>query len=918
MKRLLLIPVNFLFVLSIHAQSASQWLLRSDVILDFSQSPVAIVSIPDSISSTYRMGIFSHIESDMAGNLKVFALGGGNLDSQYVTVWDSNFITINNNAASKYLYIRNFRDQYSDFNPYILNTIKNENLILCMYKEKQTGISNVGLFKYSQVLHDLLEINTMDRLDDSRFLYFNDSKFYIVSDIPLKPYAQKRIELDLDRKVISIDTIETDSIGLGVEFSISSNRSPIYASVYTLEDSKVISDLQFNRIDSNRAIQLIRQITVVRNEPRWTIEGIRHGCFSPNDSIFYFCHEKDGTKDGKSASSLAYFNIYTGKTSELVVLPDTNIVINSMATAPDGKIYFEYKNDLLWMPKTSVGVINYPDKAIDAIEVQLDFLVDNDKYDDLGPYAPNTIIGQNFLKIKCLQKECTDSFIQCFNYSDTLYKTFKWELMDMDSNLLEQRTTKNSRFYPPKTGTYLIRATGKTRFGRNAYRWDKVFYRNPPKIDHNLAKDTLCRYSKKLFKSRFIGDSTEQRNINWYITSKTKTENFSVNSFKYTFTDTGFYSVKLVFNNGYCIDSMVNDDYYYVIDAPYAGFEISRDTICTSTEIEVIDKSSGSVKGVEYVWNDGISSSQRSGHRRTFDTSGNYKVIQTLKSSNSCISKDSMFIRVKKGLTHDSIPNLIVASVIDSTKVSLQWKEINGIQSYTLTRLNDQTEFKFPSPTHSYIDSVNAALSPISYKMKALDSCNMISGTSNPAKTILLETKNYNNEFIDLDWNKYEKWENGVAEYLVQRSPDGKHWNNIAGLESTNFQDNTIPLNNTDSVYFRIIAIQNQVDTIQSASNMVKVSLKSTAFIPNAFTPNNDGVNDTFKIGSFGIRDFYCIIFSNTGQVVGISYNPTKIWDGVSNIDEPYPTDTYYYIMTFTNSEGESIKLSGIINLIAD
>ncbi|MBK8142456.1 MAG: gliding motility-associated C-terminal domain-containing protein [Chitinophagaceae bacterium] len=55
----------------------------------------------------------------------------------------------------------------------------------------------------------------------------------------------------------------------------------------------------------------------------------------------------------------------------------------------------------------------------------------------------------------------------------------------------------------------------------------------------------------------------------------------------------------------------------------------------------------------------------------------------------------------------------------------------------------------------------------------------------------------------------------------------------------------------------------------------------SGLFVPTAFTPNNDGLNDNLKAMLFGdILSFDFKIFNRYGAVVFASNNPAKGWDG--------------------------------------
>ncbi len=75
----------------------------------------------------------------------------------------------------------------------------------------------------------------------------------------------------------------------------------------------------------------------------------------------------------------------------------------------------------------------------------------------------------------------------------------------------------------------------------------------------------------------------------------------------------------------------------------------------------------------------------------------------------------------------------------------------------------------------------------------------------------------------------------------------------------------------------------------------------STFHIPNAFSPNNDGINDTWVIyGLQGITDCKVSIFNRWGQSVFSSTGYNRPWDG-SYKEEPLPVDSYYYVITANN-----------------
>jgi len=64
----------------------------------------------------------------------------------------------------------------------------------------------------------------------------------------------------------------------------------------------------------------------------------------------------------------------------------------------------------------------------------------------------------------------------------------------------------------------------------------------------------------------------------------------------------------------------------------------------------------------------------------------------------------------------------------------------------------------------------------------------------------------------------------------------------------------------------------------------VAVNAKYDLFVPNVFTPNNDNVNDAFKVKVFGnIILFQLRVYNRYGQLVFSTTDPNKGWDGTVN-----------------------------------
>jgi len=93
----------------------------------------------------------------------------------------------------------------------------------------------------------------------------------------------------------------------------------------------------------------------------------------------------------------------------------------------------------------------------------------------------------------------------------------------------------------------------------------------------------------------------------------------------------------------------------------------------------------------------------------------------------------------------------------------------------------------------------------------------------------------------------------------------------------------------------------------------VKVTVRRELKIPNGFTPNSDGVNDTWEIENIAFQpDATVEIFDRWGSKIFESKSYTNGWDGTVN-GQALPTHTYFYVITAENGK---LRWAGAINLL--
>ena len=93
---------------------------------------------------------------------------------------------------------------------------------------------------------------------------------------------------------------------------------------------------------------------------------------------------------------------------------------------------------------------------------------------------------------------------------------------------------------------------------------------------------------------------------------------------------------------------------------------------------------------------------------------------------------------------------------------------------------------------------------------------------------------------------------------------------------------------------YRVVAHQLGSNHIQSVSNVVKVILGSKFYVPNAFSPNGDGLNDTFGVVGHGILVYKLQVFSRSGNLIFESNDTNLEWDG-TYMGNKVPVGVYVY-----------------------
>jgi len=101
-------------------------------------------------------------------------------------------------------------------------------------------------------------------------------------------------------------------------------------------------------------------------------------------------------------------------------------------------------------------------------------------------------------------------------------------------------------------------------------------------------------------------------------------------------------------------------------------------------------------------------------------------------------------------------------------------------------------------------------------------------------------------------------------------------------------------------------------------SRIVDVEPLVRYFLPNAFTPNNDGINDGFRGNGImdGAREFTFQIWDRYGALLFETNDPFEAWKGRLPNNRMAPPGVYLVTVHYIKPRGGEVVLKGTVTLV--
>ena len=268
--------------------------------------------------------------------------------------------------------------------------------------------------------------------------------------------------------------------------------------------------------------------------------------------------------------------------------------------------------------------------------------------------------------------------------------------------------------------------------------------------------------------------------------------------------------------------------------------------------------------------------------------------------------------------------DLVRATVVNDRQVLVAWEPfvMQDLIEVFLEKSPDGgqnwgTVATLPAGSLQYVDSaVDVFDTWYTYRLRGRDSCGFTSPYSNLGTSILLQAE-AGEWRTDLVWTPYQGWENGVDYYEIQFyvAATGQWVRlDLVGGDLTSYVDRQTQLDQAEYCY-RIVAHERGGRRAESLSNTACVPVQPELYIPNAFTPNDDAVNDRFLAQGVYIASFRMKIYNRWGLEVFHAEDIHTGWDGTHG-GQPVPEGVYVYAVSAVTNTGRRLQREGTVTLI--
>lgn len=389
----------------------------------------------------------------------------------------------------------------------------------------------------------------------------------------------------------------------------------------------------------------------------------------------------------------------------------------------------------------------------------------------------------------------------------------------------------------------------------------------------------------------------------------------SLQNSNHAFSSSGSSIIKIIVTSNYgCKDSISKT----VIVHPLPNAQYNAANVCDDSIVHFLDLSNiPSTDTIQsWSWNFGDASPYDTNPNAShlYSNAGSYQVQLLVVSSFGCsdsITKTSIINPnpVVNFISNDTVgcePLCILfqdSSIIAAGNTT-QWLWNFGDGSPISTSQNVEHCYNNDSVFLAYNFTVSLVVKSDSGCTSSLFKSNYITVYPNPVANFIVQP-----EFTSIV--------NPVIS-IIDQSVGANFWFWEFGNGDTSSLSNPLPHTYADTgSYIITLIVSTQLSCFDTAFQTIVIEPDYIFYLPNAFSPNQDGINDSFSAKGLFIKKYELVIFDRWGNKIFITDDFNKPWGGeINNGDEIAVADVYIYSVKITDFKNKKHTQKGIVTLI--
>lgn len=470
-------------------------------------------------------------------------------------------------------------------------------------------------------------------------------------------------------------------------------------------------------------------------------------------------------------------------------------------------------------------------------------------------------------------------------------------------------TTQNSTHTYVTAGNYTITQYITTDKGcKDTIQSNITVY---PNATPNFTAPALCLTNATLFANSSIPPlGGTIASYTWNFGDASPVDNTT--SPTHTYTADGTYQVTLtVTSDNNCISSTTRA--VTVHPLPVAAF--NNPSVCFGSPNGFTDQStinSGSITSFDWNFGDATPSATGSSVSHNYTAAGTYTVMLIVTSNNGCkdtidkptfvVSKPEakFIVSGTEACANTCITFTDSSSVIAGVITNWLWAFGDGTTATTKSPIkcyNTPGNFNVQLIVKTAENCADTAVSSGAIVISPAPTANFI---TNPTRTTILNTIV---DFFDQSSSDVikRKWFFGDGDSLVPGTLTPRH---------------TYPID-VEGTYTAKLTVENQYGCVDTVEHDIIIGPDWTFYIPNAFSPNGDGVNDFFNGKGLNILQYEMLIFDRWGDMIFQTNDLAVSWDGKANKgSKQAQQDVYIYQIILRDVFNKQHKYVGHVTLV--